>query len=122
MYKPKQNSILTEQFTVITKLIVQLVNGHAVRLCCDIENDVGIISFVVHCSLVIIGRFTILLLAVGIEEAAETLDAHAAKDAENVTLMFIKLWGCFTAEDKKVVTEEGLYTRQAKVGETRAVV
>jgi hypothetical protein len=61
-------------------------------------------------------------LAIRVEENAETGYADAAKDTEDVTLVFVEFgWG-FAAEDEQIVAEEGLYTSKTKVGEARAVV
>jgi hypothetical protein len=63
-----------------------------------------------------------LCLAIRVEENAETGYADAAKDTEDVTLVFVEFgWG-FAAEDEQIVAEEGLYTSKTEVGEARAVV
>jgi len=36
---------------------------------------------------------------IGIEEATETLYANTAKDTENVALVFVEFWRCFSAEE-----------------------
>lgn len=50
-----------------------------------------------------------LALTVRVEEAAETLYANAAEDAEHIALVVVELGGCFSAEGKEVITEESLY-------------
>lgn len=53
---------------------------------------------------------------------SETPDTIAGEDAEDVTLVVVKLRRSFAAEEEQLVTEEGLHACQAEVGELRAIV
>jgi hypothetical protein len=87
----------------------------------DVAHLVAFFGFVVHG----FGAFvvvSILCLAVGVEEDTETSDTDAAKDTEDVALVFVEFgWG-FAAEDEQVVAEEGLDAGETEVGEARAVI
>jgi hypothetical protein len=118
-----EDLILSQHFTVVAVvfLVVHLVNGHAIGLRGDVAHLIAFFGFVVHGALAFVSA-AILTLAVGVEEDAQTGDADAAEDTENVALVFVKLGWCFAAEHEEVVAQKGLDASETEVGEARAIV
>lgn len=57
-----------------------------------------------------------------VEMVAQPCNAVAREDAEDVSLVIVKLRRSVTAEAQEILAKEGLHTRERKVGELGAVV
>lgn len=83
--------LVLAQHLAVAEIFI-LVYHHSVGLGGDVENDIGLVAVFVHGALVVgEGSLAILVGVVGVEELAETLDAYAAEDTEDVALMFVEL-------------------------------
>jgi hypothetical protein len=79
----------------------------------------------VKSTVVIHRRFGVILrmvVGVGVEVVSKSRNTIVGEHTEDVTLVIVELWRCFSAENSKLFVKESLNTCKTEVCETRAVV
>jgi hypothetical protein len=63
-----------------------------------------------------------MVVGVGVKVISKSRDTIVGEHTEDVALVIVELWRCFSAEHSKLFVKESLNTCKTKVCETRAVV
>ena len=81
------------QLAVVAKVIVHVLDAHAVRLCGDVVHQLRWLCLVVVHGALVLEQRAARVCSVGVEVVAQTLDADTTKDTEDVALMLVEFCG-----------------------------
>jgi hypothetical protein len=113
--------VLTHHFATISKILVHIVDAHAVRLSRDVYYHFRFAAIIAeHGPLFEDGWASVG--GIGVEITPETHDADAAENAENVALVFVEFWWCFAAKHDEIFAKERLNSGQTQMRQTRATI